>query len=246
MINACLNGDRHPRVHPRIPVTPSELAEAAVASIEAGAEMVHIHPRDLAGNETFRVEPVVAALNAIRERVATRISVTTRDGIVESPQAKLALIREWPGPDDGGPDCASVNWHEPGAEDVAKTLRLKGIGVEAGIWSPAAATQFVSGPWPWQVERVLVELIPGYTPGSQGTWAAERVMAALGMSPVPVLVHGENDWAWPVLRWAKSAGHDVRIGLEDTLVLPSGSGAMDNADLVRAARDLPLDASTVW
>ena len=73
------------------------------------------------------------------------------------------------------------------------------------------------------------------TPGADGPWAAERVLAALGLSPAPLLVHGEERWTWPVLRWAQAAGYDVRVGLEDTLHLASGKEARDNADLVRAA-----------
>jgi uncharacterized protein (DUF849 family) len=41
-----------------------------------------------------------------------------------------------------------------------------------------------------------------------------------------------------VLREAYRRGLDARIGLEDTLVLPDGSVAIDNADLVRAALGL--------
>ena len=81
-------------------------------------------------------------------------------------RTKLAHVSEWPGPDLGGPDCASVNWHEDGALDVATALRDSGIGVEAGIWTPRATIAFVSTNWPWQVERVLVEVIPGVTPAA--------------------------------------------------------------------------------
>jgi uncharacterized protein (DUF849 family) len=52
---------------------------------------------------------------------------------------------------------------------------------------------------------------------------------------VPVLLHGEDGSAWPVLRHAVRLGLDTRVGLEDTLVLPDGRPAPDNAALVRAA-----------
>jgi uncharacterized protein (DUF849 family) len=41
-----------------------------------------------------------------------------------------------------------------------------------------------------------------------------------------------------VLLEASRRGLDTRIGLEDVLVLPDGSPAHDNLDLVRAAREL--------
>lgn len=247
MIKACLNGDRDRRSHPRIPITPGELAVAADAAVHAGAFMVHVHPRDESGYETFETRYVVDAVTAIRSRVpGLRVSVSTRDGVEASSREKVSHLSEWPGPDDGGPDCASVNWHELAAVEVAETLRDNGIGVEAGIWTPQAATKFVSTNWPWRVERILVELVPGVSRGVNGAWAAERVLAALGMAPAPVLVHGEGPWAWPVLRWAQAAGYDVRIGLEDTLVLPSGSEARDNAELVAIAHAGETGAPSTW
>jgi uncharacterized protein (DUF849 family) len=247
MIHACLNGDRAPGLHPPIPVTPDELARAAAACVAAGAVMVHVHPRDELGRETLAAEHVVDAVTAIRALTpGLRVSVTTRDGIVGGAPAKLAALAEWPSPDLGGPDCASVNWHEGAAIDVAAALRERGIGVEAGIWSPHATIAFVSTNWPWHVERVLIEAIPGSTPGSEGTWAAERILAALGMSPAPVLVHGEQAWAWPVLRWAQASGYDVRIGLEDTRYLPDGSTAPDNSELVRVATQSEPGVPSQW
>ncbi|HET7398870.1 MAG TPA: 3-keto-5-aminohexanoate cleavage protein [Intrasporangium sp.] len=236
MITACLNGARLRGAHPRLPVTAEELGVDAAAAVASGAGMLHVHPRNALGRESLSAADVVAAVAAIRGHApGVRVSVTTRDGIVTDHLAKLRALREWPEPAEGGPDCASVNWHEPGAVEVARVLRARGVGVEAGIWTPRAATAFVSTPWPWQVERVLVEAIPGSSPGSNARWSVERILAALGMSPQPLLVHGEQGWTWPVLRWAQAAGHHVRIGFEDTLVLPTGQEAYDNAELVAAA-----------
>jgi uncharacterized protein (DUF849 family) len=50
-----------------------------------------------------------------------------------------------------------------------------------------------------------------------------------------LLVHGEDQWAWPVLRWAQQQGYDTRIGLEDTLFDEAGLRARGNAALVREA-----------
>lgn len=247
MIKACLNGDRHPRSHPRLPVTPAQLAAAALAAAEAGASMVHVHPRDERGLESLVSAHIVEAVRAIRaEAPGVPISVSTRAGIEPNVRTRLSLVSEWPSPDDGGPDCASVNWHEDGAVEVARLLRARGIGVEAGLWTPRSATAFVSTNWPWQVDRVLVEVIPGTTPGSDGGWAAERILAAMGMVPAHVVVHGEQAWAWPVLRWAQAAGYSVRIGLEDTLCLPTGREAYDNAELVAAAREQVPGSSSGW
>jgi uncharacterized protein (DUF849 family) len=55
---------------------------------------------------------------------------------------------------------------------------------------------------------------------------------------VPRLVHGSDGTAWALLERAMRGGHVSRVGLEDTLFLPTGEPAPDNAALVRAARAL--------
>ncbi|MEO7130971.1 MAG: 3-keto-5-aminohexanoate cleavage protein [Dermatophilaceae bacterium] len=238
LITACLNGARTARAHPRQPLTPDQLGSAAADCVLEGAVAIHLHPRNAGGHESLREGDLTAALEAVRHRApGIRVSVSTRDGIAADHRENLALIRDWPERRNGGPDSASVNWHESDAVEVARILHAKGIGVEAGIWSPRAATAFVSTNWPWQVDRVLAEAIPGASPGVDGVWAIERILTAIGMSPKPVLVHGEGSWTWPVLRWGRAAGREVRIGFEDTLLLPTGREAYDNAALVRTALD---------
>ena len=55
---------------------------------------------------------------------------------------------------------------------------------------------------------------------------------------VPRLIHGTDEAVWPLLERAMRGGHVSRIGLEDTLLLPGGEVATDNAALVRAAKSL--------
>lgn len=234
MLTACLNGAR--RGFERAPVTVAELAAAAAGAVAAGAGAVHVHPRDDVGEQTLDPDLVALTVTAIRAAVpGVPVGVTTVADIAPDPRTRVSLVRRWPAPADGGPDAASVNWHEPGAVEVAGTLRARGIAVEAGLLTPRAAAAFVGSRWPWQVGRVLVEAVPGHTPGGFGVWAAERILAALGPQPAAVLVHGEEQWAWPVLRWAQEQGYDTRIGLEDTLVDERGRRVDDTAQLVRAA-----------
>src|SRR5207253_7581060 len=66
LLEACLNGARTKSEHPAIPRTPEELAAESLASVRAGARVLHLHPYDAAGAETFAAEPCAAALLAIR------------------------------------------------------------------------------------------------------------------------------------------------------------------------------------
>ncbi|HEU4998940.1 MAG TPA: 3-keto-5-aminohexanoate cleavage protein [Lapillicoccus sp.] len=234
MLQVCLNGSRRP--HERVPTTVSEIAESAAEAVAAGAESVHVHPRGDLGRETLDPDLVALTVDAVRRAVpGIPVGVTTHERIVPDGMRRLALVSRWPHPEDGGPDFASVNWHEAGAYDLATTLRTRRIEVEAGLWSPGAAADFIGRRWLWRVLRVLVEAVPGHTPGGYGTWAVERILSALGNQPAPILVHGEDRWAWPVLRWAQREGFDTRIGLEDTLFDEAGLRSRGNGALVREA-----------
>ena len=49
-------------------------------------------------------------------------------------------------------------------------------------------------------------------------------------------MHGKDATAWPLLAYAVAQGYATRIGLEDTLLLPNGEVASDNAAFVHAAQ----------
>ena len=50
--------------------------------------------------------------------------------------------------------------------------------------------------------------------------------------------HGDLVASWAVSERGARRGHGIRTGLEDTTVLPDGTPASENAELVRAAADL--------
>ena len=69
MLQACLNGDRDKSFQAATPVTPREVAADARAVVAAGAEQLHIHPRDAEGRESLHPDDTAAALDAIRASV---------------------------------------------------------------------------------------------------------------------------------------------------------------------------------
>jgi uncharacterized protein (DUF849 family) len=214
-----------------VPLTPQALADAAAEAVAAGATDIHVHPKTPCGRDSLSPRVLAAALEAIRARVSVPVGVTTGAWAEPDPAARLERVRSW----TVLPDHASVNWHEPGAEEVAGALLERGVGVEAGIWSGTdAAARFAVSPLGPKVLRVLAEVTdpdPGTAEGTAGALLAD-LGAAHGR---PVLLHGEDGGAWPVLRLAGRLGLAIRVGLEDTLHLPDGQRAPSNARLVTEA-----------
>ncbi|TDB74479.1 3-keto-5-aminohexanoate cleavage protein [Micromonospora sp. KC721] len=231
MLKACLNGGRRRDEHPAVPVTPADLAADAARCAELGVAAVHVHARDAAGAESLApavIAETVAALRAARPEMA--IGVSTGAWIEADPAARVAAVRAWP----VLPDFASVNVHEEGAEAVAAALHERAVLVEAGIWAAADVPAYRR--WRVPAGRILVECTPDEP--IEALAAAAAMLAALTPDDPPVLLHGEGGAAWPVLAEAVRRGLHTRIGLEDTLHLPDGATAADNAALVAAARAL--------
>ncbi|MET7374826.1 3-keto-5-aminohexanoate cleavage protein [Micromonospora arida] len=228
MLKACLNGGRGRQAHPTVPLTAAELAADAARCAALGVAAVHVHPRDEAGVESLRPAVIADALTAIRTaRPGLPVGVSTGAWIVPDPAARVAAVRAWP----VLPDFASVNAHEPGAEAVAAALHERGVPVEAGLWTLDAVAAYRR--WRVPAGRVLVECMAEDVAVALAD--ASRVLAALPADAPSVLLHAEGPATWPVLAEAVRRGLHTRIGLEDTLYLPDGSPAADNAALVAAA-----------
>jgi uncharacterized protein (DUF849 family) len=231
-VQACLNGARTPDQHPALPVTPERLAADAVAAHRAGARAVHLHPKTQYGVDSLEPDVVAAAVTAVRHAApGLPLGVTTGFWALPDEHARLATVDAW----QLLPDFASVNWHEPGAEALARLLLSKGVGIEAGIFHADAAAAWASSELAEHCLRVMIELPADGEPAT-----ADQLMTAVQKagSPAAVLLHGYDASCWPLLRHAKSRGLQTRIGMEDTLLMPDGSQAPDNAALITAALGL--------
>ncbi|KAA2259563.1 hypothetical protein F0L68_21840 [Solihabitans fulvus] len=237
MLQACLNGARPVGAHPALPVSPQQLAEDAVAVGSLGVTSLHLHPRDAVGLEVLAGPEVATTVAVVRAAVPhAQIGVTTAAWIQPDPARRAELVAGWAGLAAGRPDLASVNVHEDGWRDVCAALHQAGIGIELGVFDVPAARRLLDLGPPAGAVRVLAEV--QVTEPTEAVAEAGRLLDALAPLDLPVLLHGEDAGAWPVLAEAARRGLATRIGLEDVLTRPDGSPAADNADLLRTAADL--------
>ena len=237
LIQAALNGGTDRAKHPGVPLTPAELAVAAEAAKRAGAGAFHLHPRDAAGEQTLEPEHVLAAVAAVRAATGLPVGVTTGIWTVHGDVGRrLELVAGWTG--DRRPDYASINMNEPGIEDLADLLTSLGIGIEAGVWTAEDARVLAASGFRDRLLWVLME--PEETDPAAAVATAAAAAAELAGHGITArqVRHGYDRATWDVLRASLADGQDIRIGLEDTTVLPDGSTAISNADLVAAAARL--------
>jgi uncharacterized protein (DUF849 family) len=235
MLQACLNGRRARDDHPAVPLTPDELAADVRRAVAAGAAELHVHPRAPDGRDTVDPDAAAATVRAIRTAcpgvpLGLTTGLWTTEGDAERRHACVAAWEELP-------DYVSVNLFEPGSAELCALLERRGVGIEAGLWTLDDARLLLErGLAPL---RVLVETSDGGAEDPVAAAAEIDDLLVRGGLDAPQLHHGAGADAWAVLDAALARGRDVRIGLEDTTLMPDGSTARDNAELVaEAARRL--------
>ena len=132
------------------------------------------------------------------------------------------------------PDYISLNMNEEDHVEVYDLVSSMGIGIEAGIWTMEDVPKFAELPRRNMV-RILVEIAD--KPAGEAEAEAREILAALDRlgTGLPILLHGDAESAWPMVRLAANLGYSTRVGFEDMEVMPNGLPAADNASIVSEA-----------
>jgi uncharacterized protein (DUF849 family) len=232
IVQACLNGGKRSSYHPAVPTTIQSLAADGLKVLSAGASELHLHVRGENGVESLAPDDVDATIKALRESLpGTLIGISTGAWIEKDDDRVLAYVGRWSVP----PDYASVNLREKNAPALMETLHRRGIGIEAGLAEKKDAERLLRLGLDRLSLRILVEV--GEQDIDRAHAVANEIMGVLRTAPFPrpILLHGDDDSAWPLLRRAVESGLSTRIGFEDVKVLPDGSVAASNSELVAAA-----------
>ncbi len=105
IITCAVTGSIHtPSMSPHLPVTPDEIAEAAIAAAEAGATVLHLHARDPEDGRPSQ-DPALFQqfLPRIKQSTEAVINITTGGGLGMTVEERLqpALLMK--------PEVASLN-----------------------------------------------------------------------------------------------------------------------------------------
>jgi uncharacterized protein (DUF849 family) len=232
IVQACLNGGHPPSYHSAVPVSIQALVEDGRKVLSAGASELHLHVRGEGGAESLAPDDVDATMKALREALpGTLIGISTGAWIEKDDDRVLYYVGRWNVP----PDYASVNLSEKNAPAVIEGLHWRGIGVEAGLAHKEDAERLVRLCLDRLALRILVEV--GEQDIDRANAVTDEILSVLRNAPFPrpILLHGADASAWPLLQRAVESGFSTRIGLEDAKILPDGSVARSNTELVAAA-----------
>jgi uncharacterized protein (DUF849 family) len=226
--------------HPAVPLTSAEIAAAAVDLAECGVSVLHLHVRDDRGEHVLDAERYREAQAAIRDRVGDRlvVQVTTEAVGRYDRRQQMALVRELQ------PEAVSLALRElcpdRGAEAEAgaffRELVERRIWPQYILYSADEVVRFerLRQQGFFGVERPFTLFVLGrYSDALEGDPAElDAFLAAFepGVFPWAICCFGPAE-AEAVRRAASLGGH-VRIGFENNRLLPDGTVARDNAELV--------------
>lgn len=244
VIGVAPNGARRGKVdHPRLPLTPAELAAEAEVCLAEGASMLHLHVRDGAGRHALDPALYRQALAAVRERVGERLllQVSSEAAGLFQPGEQRRAMREL------GPEALSVALREMlpegGEEGPAaafyQELALAGCLVQHIVYHPREAERLLE-----LVARGLVPEEPASALFVLGAYG-DRDASPADLGPM-IEVWGDRG-PWMVcafgaaegacMRAAAERGGHVRVGFENNLWRADGSLARSSAELVREAAE---------
>lgn len=240
MIAVAPNGARKTQAeHPKLPISPKELASTARACLEAGVCMIHLHVRDANNGHTLNADRYRQAIAAIRKEVGDEliIQITTEAVGIYQPAQQIQAVK------DVRPEAVSLAIKEfipPGADE------REGAEFFAWLFRERISPQYIL--YSSDDIRQFNDLLSrGLIPGD-----AVSVLLVLGrytenqqsnvdeLLPLVKEVNPKNSW-WLCafgatealcMRSAARLGGHCRVGFENNLQHADGSTLADNQSSV--------------
>jgi uncharacterized protein (DUF849 family) len=124
IITCAITGSIHtPSMSDSLPITPSEIADQAIAAAEAGAAMLHLHARDPdTGRPNQSQKLYEQFLPRIKQSTNAIINVTTGGGLGMSLDERLSAAK-WAKPEIASMNMGSINFNISAAGAKVKTWK---------------------------------------------------------------------------------------------------------------------------
>ena len=247
--------------HPELPVTPKEIADAAVGAARAGAAIVHIHVRDPeTGRGTMELRYYREVVERIRDSgVDVLINLTTGEGgrfrpsdedpkvaapgsTLTHPERRVEHVVELK------PDICSLDLNTmfSGSAVVINTPRNVSIMAKAIYDAGVKPELEVFDTGDIHLGRALIEqgvlreptlfqIVLGVKYGANASPQTLAYLTSLLPERCQWAAFGIGRMEYPMLAQAWLLGGHVRVGMEDNVYISKGVLAKDNAELVTKA-----------
>ncbi|HEX7491574.1 MAG TPA: 3-keto-5-aminohexanoate cleavage protein [Candidatus Limnocylindrales bacterium] len=213
---------------PHVPLTPAEVAADVRRCADAGASIVHVHPRDVDGHPSQDPEIAAAFIRAVRLAAPEIVVCITTSGRTQPELAGRVKVVELEG--DVRPEMASLtlgSLNFPKQASINSPDTIQGLArrmAECGVVPEWEVFDFGMLDYA-QYLRSRGHLVgPVYVNlllGSLGTLAATPLNLAMLVERLPQgatwAAAGIGRYQFTINRLAIAMGGGVRVGLEDNL-----------------------------
>ena len=261
MTCAVTGGDDVAEKFPNIPVTPKQIADAAIDACKAGASIAHIHVRDeQTGKPSLELRYYREVVERIRDSGSEVIvNLTTGPGARFIPSEEEAN-KAAPGSNLRPPaervrhilelrpeictlDMGSLNFGRGALINVPRHIEVIAAGIrEAGV-KPELEI-FDTGHLALALHMMkqglieanpLFQMVLGVPWGAPATTETMSAMKSQLPAGAQWAAFGVGRWEFPMVAQSILLGGHVRVGLEDNLYIEKGQPAESNAQLVEKA-----------
>lgn len=253
IITAAVTGGEYvsKKTTPHVPSTVDEIVKEVVASVEAGASIVHLHAKDPVTGDAYSGDPnpvLKEYIDRIREEVDVVINVTTGGGRVGNPPEvwdKLVEERCVLGQEMMSLNMGTMNrWAEHPTGDIfLNTLKMveRWCGYMVSNSVKPEHEVYDTGMLNICKEIVAKGVVP------EPLHVQFVMVGRTGFLPTPRMLQYcvdliPKDWTWsvcalgrheiPMAAVAMTMGGHVRVGFEDNVYVKRGVLAKSNAELV--------------
>jgi uncharacterized protein (DUF849 family) len=257
MIAVAPNGARKTQTdHPKLPLTPKELAHSAKACCDVGAVMIHLHVRDKRQQHTLDPHYYLPALKAVRDAVGEDmiIQITTEAVGKYQPAQQIASVKTLK------PEAVSIALKEilpdPSFDKEAgrffEWMHRERVSPQFILYSSDDIEQFIS----LQTRGVIQSDSPNVLL-VLGRYSENQESSPKDAQPLLDLLPGNLHW-WlcafgkseaACMTVAMDNGGHCRVGFENNLLNADGRPALDNASQVeviaKQAQSLARGLATV-
>jgi uncharacterized protein (DUF849 family) len=229
LVNAALTGMVPTRADaPHAPLTPEEIIGDAVACVDAGASILHVHARDASGRPTHDpgvYAEIVAGIRALRPEAILCVSTSGRAGASLPERAAVLDLTGAAKPDMASLTLGSFNFRrEASVNDpdtilaLARKMRERGIRPELEVFDSGMVATLRHLERTGELSRRLyVNLILGGVNTAQGSLPELCHLVSLLPESALWAAGGVGRSQLPMNLAALLMGGHVRLGLEDAL-----------------------------
>lgn len=250
-----------PEQHPGLPVTPEQIARAAIDAGRAGAAIAHIHVREPdSGRPSMRLDLFREVVERIRDSGSDiLINLTTGEGGRFAPSdddprvagpgtTLLHPLRRIEHVVALKPDLCSLDFNTMNSgphvviNTPANVRKMAAAIIEAGVKPELevfdsgdihmAGDMIAEGLLP---DRPFFQIVTGVRYGCAATPETIAYMKSILPAGAAWSAFGIGREEFPVLAIAKCLGGHVRVGMEDNIYIRRGELVRDNAQLVEKA-----------